>query len=110
VLLSNKFIELISILRKEYDFVILDCAPILQVSDYIHIGRIADGMLFVVAHEMTTKSMVADAMKELNKNGVQLLGTVFSMYNPKNSRGKYYYGYSGKYNYYQNYYEESKNK
>ncbi len=110
VLLSNKFIELINALREEYDFVILDCAPILQVSDYIHIGRVADGMLFVVAHEMTTKNMVADAMKELNKNGVKLLGTVFSMYDPKTTRGKYYYGYSNKYNYYQNYYEENSDK
>lgn len=110
VLLSNKFAELINSLKEKYDFVLLDCAPILQVSDYIHIGTVADGMLFVVAHELTTKNMVADAVKEAKKNGINLLGTVFSMYDPRSATGRYYYGYSNKYNYYRSYYQENKDK
>lgn len=109
VLLSQKFTDLIAKLKKDYDYVILDCAPVLQVSDYIHIGRVSDGMLFVVAHEQTTKGMVKDAVKDLTNNGIKLLGTVFSMYDPKTS-GTKYYGYYNKYRYYSNYYEENKDK
>ncbi len=105
VLVSDKFKKLIAELRDEYDYVILDCAPVLQVSDYIHIGRVSDGVIFLVAYGMTTRKQVADAVKELKKNGLNILGTVFSMYDRKKDKG---YGDYGKwYNtYYKSYYTE----
>lgn len=107
VLVSEKFKNFIGELRDEYDYVILDCAPVLQVSDYIHIAQISDGVLFLVAYGSTTRNQVADAVKELKKNGANLLGTVFSMYDRKKDRGYDYYGrgYYGK-SYYQAYLEE----
>lgn len=89
VFISNKFKSLIEELRAEYDYVLLDCAPVLMVSDYIHISKISDGVLFVVAHAQTSKSQVADAIKELKKNDAKILGAVFSMYDKKKDR-KYY--------------------
>ena len=99
ILVSDKFKELIASLRKEYDFVLLDCAPVLQVSDYIHISKVSDGALFLVTYGKTTKAQVADSVKELNKNNIPVLGTVFTMYNrKKDSRYGYSYGgYYGKY-------------
>lgn len=101
VLVSDKFKALIKQLKKEYDYVLLDCAPVLQVSDYIHISKVSDGVLFLVAYASTTKSQVADAIKELKKNDANILGTVFTMYDRK--RDKYvdangsYYGYDSFY-------------
>lgn len=96
VFISDKFKDLISELREAYDFVILDCAPVLLVSDYIHISKVSDGVLFMVAHSLTTKSQVVEAIKELKKNGAEILGSVFTMYDKRKS--KYYAGgYSGKY-------------
>lgn len=108
VLVSDKFKALIKELREEYDYVILDCAPVLQVSDYIHIAQISDGVLFLVAYGMTTKNQVAEAVKELRKNGAKILGSVFSMYDRKKDKGYDYYGknyYYGK-GYYQAYLDE----
>lgn len=100
VFVSDKFKNLIAELREEYDYVLLDCAPVLQVSDYIHIIRISDGVLFLVAYDSTTKNQVAEAVKELKNNGANLLGTVFSMYDRKKDKG--YGNYiKGDYNYYQ---------
>ena len=99
LLVSDKFKNFIAELREEYDYVFLDCAPVLQVSDYIHISKVSDGVLFMVAFATTTKAQVAEAVKELKKNGANLLGTVLTMYEKDNdshaySRGKYYrYGY-----------------
>ena len=97
VFVSEKFKEFINELREKYDFVLLDCAPVLQVSDYIHISKISDGVLFVVAHAKTSKSLVSDAIKELKKNDANIFGCVFSMYDKKKDKGYYHYtrGYSG---------------
>lgn len=94
VFISEKFKNFIAELKAEYDFVLLDCAPILLVSDYIHISEVSDGILFMVAHGVTTKSQVSEAVKELNKNNAEILGAVFTMYDRK--RTKYYNGYSYK--------------
>lgn len=99
ILVSDKFKDLIAYLREKYDFVLLDCAPVLQVSDYIHISKVSDGALFLVSYGRTTKTQVSDAVKELNKNNIPVLGTLFTMYDrKKDSRYGYSYGgYYGKY-------------
>jgi len=96
LLLSDKFKNLLNELRNEYDFVFLDCAPVLQVSDYIHISKVSDGILFVVAYASTTKGQVMEAVKELKKTGAELLGSVFTMYDKDNDKSFYnghYYKY-----------------
>ncbi len=104
VFVAEKFKEMINTLRNEYDFVILDCAPVLQVSDFIHISQISDGVIFLVAYAVTTRNQVTEAVKELRKNGANILGTVFSMYDPKKDKSYGYGKYYGKgYNYYSYY-------
>ena len=102
LLLADKFKNLIAELRNEYDFIFLDCAPVLQVSDYIHIAKVSDGVLFLVAYASTTKTQVVDAIKELKKNGAEILGSVFTMYDI-NKDGNYY---KGRYYKYQDYVEQ----
>lgn len=103
VLVSEKFKSLIAELREKYDYVILDCPPVLLVSDYIHISKVSDGVLFVVAHAITSKTHAAEAIKELKKNGANILGSIFTMYDGKKSGyyGSGYYGsrYYRKYSY-----------
>ena len=94
--LSEKFANLIKHLKEEYDYVLLDCAPVLQVSDYIHISKISDGVLFVIAYGKTTKSQVVEAINLLRKNNIKLLGSVFTMYDRKKDKeyNPYYKYYS----------------
>ena len=108
VLVSDKFKQFIEKLREEYDYVLLDCAPVLQVSDFIHIAKVSDGVLFLVAYASTTKAQVAEAVKELRKNGANIIGTVFTMYDRKKDKdyGKYY----GYYHYYNRYTETDKDE
>jgi capsular exopolysaccharide synthesis family protein len=96
VFVSDKFKKLITELREEYDYVLLDCSPVLQVSDYIHISKVSDGVLFLVAYASTTKSQVMEAVKELKKNDANILGTVFTKYDKKKDKnydGISYYNY-----------------
>lgn len=101
ILVSDKFKELIAMLREKYDFVLLDCAPVLQVSDYIHISKVSDGALLLVSYGRTTKAQVSEAVKELRKNNIAILGTMFTMYDRKKD-SRYGYGYGG---YYGKYYD-----
>lgn len=108
VLVSEKFKNLIKELREEYDYVLIDCAPILSVSDYIHVLSVSDGVLFMVAYGQTTRNQVADAVKELKQNKANILGSVFTMYNKK--RDNYYHGYGHGYYYsYYKYYRDEGN-
>lgn len=107
ILISKKLEELIAKLKEEYDYVILDCAPVLQVSDYINILRLADGVLFLVAYGVTTRNQVSEAVKELKKNNANILGMVFTMYDRKKDKNYGYGKYYGKgyYSYYRSYIE-----
>lgn len=101
ILVSDKFKDFILKLREKYDFVLLDCAPVLQVSDYIHVSKVSDGALLLVSYGRTTKAQVSEAVKELRKNNIAILGTMFTMYDRKKD-SRYGYGYGG---YYGKYYD-----
>lgn len=97
ILTSEKIFNLIKELREKFDFVILDCPPVLMISDYIHIARLSDGVVFNIAFASTKKAQVKDAISLLRKNNIPIIGAVFTFYDPKkaNSYGEYKY-----YNYY----------
>ncbi len=102
ILLSEKFKSFIAELKNEYDYVILDCPPVMLVSDYIHILQVSDGVLFLVAYGTTTKGQVTDAINALKNNNANILGTVFSMYDRRRvfKGGSSYYYNKGYYGYY----------
>ncbi len=107
---SDKFKNLIEELRNEYDIILLDCPPVLLVSDYIHISKFSDATIFVVAAGVTRRSQLADAIELLRRNDVNILGTVLTYTNSKKIGVKYSgYYYGGKYYRYirNNYSEEN---
>lgn len=102
IFVSDKFTQLMKYARDNYDYVILDCAPVLQVSDYIQISKHSDGVLFLVAYGITPKNAVKEAAESLKKSGIKILGTVFTMYDRKGAKEynhyyKYYYNYDDSY-------------
>lgn len=94
---SNKMKELFDELREQFDIILVDCPPVLLISDYIHIARLTDGVLFVIAYGKTKKKQVADAISQLRKNNIDIIGAAFTFYDPKKSNSYAEYSY---YNYY----------
>ncbi len=94
VLEAQKLKDLITKLREEFDYVILDSPPIIAVSDGLYISRLADGVVFVVAQKETKRTVVDEAINTLRRNNVNIIGTVFTQVSVKNSDLlAYTYGY-----------------
>lgn len=96
---SEKFKQLISTLKQEYDFVFLDSPPVLPISDYIHISKVADGTLFVCAYAKTKASQVREAINLLRQNNVKVFGTVMTFVDSQDPYSYYYASYGYKYGY-----------
>ena len=97
---SENIKKIFTELRKEYDYIIVDCPPILAVSDAIVASRLCDGCLFVISQQKAEKKAAKEAVSTLRDNGVNILGCVFTGITRK---GSSYYNSKYKY-YYQNYY------
>ena len=94
---SDKFKELINELKEEYDIILFDCPPVLLVSDYIHISKLSDAVLFVVSAGDTHRAQIKEAVELLKRNDAEIFGCVMT-YN-RNSKFAIKYGgyYHGKY-------------
>ncbi len=100
---SEKLKSFIEELRQEYDYVLIDCPPILAVSDAVLVSKFCDGCLFVVSQKRTERGAAKEAISALRDNGVKLLGVIYVDISKKGSSyGSHYY------NYYYNYYSNNK--
>jgi capsular exopolysaccharide synthesis family protein len=100
ILRSDKFKNLIKELRDIYDYVILDCPPVLLVTDSLIISEVVDTTLFVINQQTTSKSETKEAINLLKESNANLCGIILSNVNRKISNYGYRYGYRYKYRYY----------
>ena len=86
----------IAILRKEFDYVILDTAPVGMVTDTLLIGRIADLSVYVCRADYTRKAEFTLINELADNNKLPNLCTVINGLDLQKKKYGYYYGY-GKY-------------
>jgi len=115
LLQSEQMGELIVELREVADFVILDTAPILLVSDALSLAPLVDGVLYVADSEATTRGAVSHAREQLEQVGAPILGAALNNFDPSKGRSYYYpyyypyryrygkYGYGSRYGYGESY-------
>ena len=90
VLLSSpNMTELISSLKEEFDYVILDCPPVMPLADMNVISKKVDGVLMVVRAEKTSKDVIKRVFKSLE--GVNIVGIVFNGCRSSSKKYSYYY-------------------
>ena len=68
--------ELFENVKQQYDFVIIDSAPVLPVTDSLLIAQHVDGVLFAVRRDISRAMKVASAQRRLSMLGVPMLGAV----------------------------------
>lgn len=103
LLMGSRFKELIKACSEKFDYVIIDTAPILAVTDGALVGSACEINFLVVGANMHQKEEMELTIKRLSNAGVTLQGFIFNhlRFEPKGYNGGYR-GY-GKYNYYYQY-------
>lgn len=98
---SRQMDAFIELLKKYYDYIILDFPPATIVSDAASVSRIVDGYLIVIRHNSSEFSKINETLRQMDFADAKILGFV---YNGKDEQKKYYK--NGKYSkyYYNNYY------
>jgi capsular exopolysaccharide synthesis family protein len=74
----------------DYDFVVIDSAPVLPVVDSLLLARHVDGVLLSVLHDHSRVASVAESQHRLMSIGANLLGVVLNGIEPHGTR----YGYA----------------
>jgi receptor protein-tyrosine kinase len=85
--------KLIDELRDRFDYVVIDSAPLLAVTDAAILATSSDGVLLMARFGQTKREQLAQAVGNIHDVGARLLGAVFTM-TPNRGSASYAYGYS----------------
>ena len=91
LLFSSKLEKVLRRLRDQYDIILIDTPPLLQMSDARLIGIHTDAVILVVAQN-TDRDAVLLAKMRLAEDGSHLLGAILNNWDPKTTSGAHYYG------------------
>ena len=99
---SKQMESFVALLKKYYDYIIIDFPPATIVSDAALLSNIVDGYLIVLRHNESEYSKVSETLRQMQFADAKILGFV---YNGKEEHKKYYR--KGKYSKYYYYYKKS---
>lgn len=93
LLAHREFGHILQLLAARYDFVLIDTAPVLVVSDALVVGTHAGTIFNIVRGGQSTVDEIEEAVKRLNQAGHTVTGTVFNDMKPHSVRYGYGTGY-----------------
>jgi len=97
---SKRFKQLLSDLQAQYDLLVFDSPPVLNLVDSLVVGKQVDGLVLVVRSFVTNKFAAQQVAKQIAASKVKALGVVLNNVDiPSNA----YYQYSS-YGQYGDYY------
>jgi polysaccharide biosynthesis transport protein len=92
LLASDEMRELLHYLGTRYDYVVLDSAPVIPVTDSVALSTMVDGVLLVVGRQ-TAKQLVQTTCTRLNHVGSKILGLVLNGVGSHGHGGYQYYNH-----------------
>jgi capsular exopolysaccharide synthesis family protein len=111
LLYSANLPELLAKFKKEFDMVVLDTPPMLQMPDARVIGRLADGVLLVFRAGQTTRDAAIAARQRFSEDETKVVGTILNGWDPRRTTNGYYGYHNGYYSKsYSHYYGQSSDK
>ena len=98
---SKKMKDLLSVLRKKYDFILIDTPPVVSMSDACILGPVSDAVILVVQAGRTQRDMIKNAEKKILQSGMKIAGFVMTKieYHLPGYLSKYMQKYDGYYAY-----------
>lgn len=102
---EKRFDDMLSVLRREFDYVIIDTPPLGLVSDGQRIASKVDGCILIVRAHATLRNYVKGSLLQLEQVNCPLLGVVLNRVDQEKVKGRYTSGYySKRYSYGRKYY------
>lgn len=92
--------EMMDKLAEQFDYVIIDTAPVNVVSDAINLSRWCDGVVMTVRQNYTVKDEIRRAKEMLDAVKCRILGVVLVRYDQKRNLSSHSYGSFRPYSYY----------
>ena len=92
VIASQKMAQLIRLLAKQYDLIVIDCPPLLAVSDALLMANIVDTIVYVVEWNSTAREAAKRAIKTLDLNANKIAGVVLNKVDGAKMKTYSYYG------------------
>ncbi|WP_312421418.1 polysaccharide biosynthesis tyrosine autokinase [Epilithonimonas sp.] len=91
----KKFDEMIESIKRTYRYIVIDSAPVMLVSDTMHLIEIADAILYIVKSNFTDQEMLDFADEFKQTHNLKNIAFIINNVKPENSRygNKYGYGY-----------------
>lgn len=97
LLSTTEFSDLLANVKKQFDYVIVDCAPADMMADATIVGRYADRTIFVIRAGLFERSMVPQLDEDYNSGKFKNMSLVLNAITPLG--GHYGYGYRYGYKY-----------
>ena len=95
LLMSERFALLITALKAQYDYIIIDTPPVLAASDAMILSQYADKVLMVARYDKSIEGQVTYAVKQMNKANIQVDGLILNdVQQGLMSKYSYHYSYA----------------
>ena len=90
---ANK--KLLDFLKKKYDIIVIDCAPVVGLSDSLILAALSDINLLTVSAKKTKMESLEQAKKLFDQASIKIGGVILN--NINNNRNNYYNYYTSSY-------------
>jgi polysaccharide biosynthesis transport protein len=86
LLFAGNMPELLARFKKDFDMVLIDTPPMLQMPDARVVGRMADGVILVTRAGKTTRDAATAARQRFSEDQIRVLGTILNDWDPRAHR------------------------
>lgn len=78
LLMSERFTQLMTVLKTQYDYIVIDSPPVLAASDSLILAQSADKVLMVTRYDKSIEGQVTYAVKQMHKANMQVDGIILN--------------------------------
>lgn len=86
---SDRFKQGLEILKKKYEYIVIDSPPVIPVSDAIILSGIANAVVYIAKANDTPWQLAQDGIRQLKQVGAPLVGVILNQVTFSGKPGRY---------------------